>query len=137
MKHILLTISLILGATAVVASDEEMICKSLDWQNYEVGKPVESSQGEPEKTYIAISDGILAMNYQDNTAQILKLVDVHEREILGVVNRKFIKASDFNLQVVIIGGARCSIEDKDQRKVLWVRIYEDGYESEALSCACR
>ena len=57
--------------------------------------------------------------------------------LVDVINRKFIKASDFNLQVVAIGGARCSNTDKDQRKVLWVLIYKDGYESEALSCSCK
>ena len=115
-----------------------MICAIVADHYFELGKELETNiANDDEKTlYISIQDEILAINYEASSAHIFRQKHEASRDLLGMINRKFVSMSDASIEVIVIDGKECSFGNKNPRGVTWVATFPDGFISSVLSCTC-
>ena len=115
-----------------------MICAIVADYYFELGKELETNiANDDEKTlYISIQDEILAINYEASSAHIFRQNHEASRDLLGMINRKFVSMSDYSIDVIVVDGKECSFGNKNPRDVTWVATFPDGFISSVLSCTC-
>ena len=121
-----------------LATAEMMVCSTSAYVSYDASKGLEKYDIEADvKTYISITDNILAMNDSDDAAALFKENSRHTNDILGLRNRKFISTDEYAADVVIVGGKECSFGDKEPREVNRSVTFLDTVFVRTLSCKCK
>ncbi|MDA9939298.1 hypothetical protein N8386_02805 [Planktomarina temperata] len=129
MRYFALILMLITPSLAG-AEPEKMECSLIEAFDYTVGSPPKRDLSAADsKTFITIEDDVLAVNYDDEGADIFT-----QRH-----GRIFIKTSDESRYVysIVLGGSACTFGDKDERKVSYVMIDSEYTYTEMLRCSCK
>lgn len=102
MRYLFLVFSIIVPT---FVSAERMVCSTSAYVSYDAKSGLEEYDIEADdRTYVSITDNILAMNDNDSAAELFKQNSTHSNDILGLRNRKFISTDEFATHVVIVSG---------------------------------
>ena len=116
---------------------ETMICTTYEYIGFTPEKGFENYEIKADdKTYISITDKILAMNTSDTAAKLFEQNSTYSSEILGLVNRKFVMTNEFATEVVIVDGKECFYGDKETKMVNRSTTFENAVYAQMLSCTC-
>lgn len=134
MKHLILIISM---AAPTFGFAEEMTCSTSEYIGYTTEKGLEKYDIKADdKSYISITENILAINTSDTAAKLYKQNGTYSSGILGLINRKFVATDEFATDVVIVGGKECAFGDAEIRTVNRSVTFTDAIYSQLLSCEC-